>query len=427
MTTMPHRNTAHRNLVALASLGALSLCGARASAGELHLLGLVPYAYAVDVSADGRVVTGYDPGNCWYWTVDDWVTFIPGALPPGNGVGGSVLIGANGERVMCSTLQGEPQKTEPTFFQIATQEFDPAVGSLGFNCDISRASPWDMSPDGRFVCGLVWNANCSALGYVWDANTDVMSTLPALYFYKPTRANAVSNNGALAAGWNDDYGGYRQGCIWRRDASGAYVGTLLNGGTSTFKMREASACSGDGQWVYGWGRSDWNGGAPYRWNSSSTNGTVTPIIPAPSGEGSVQAANYDGSMLLTNFSSGIHMWIAGRGYVPIVTWAQEHGVTLPEEWFLRGFEMTDDGLTIVGQAIRSTDGGQSPFVLDLRPSTPPCTADLNDDGSVDGLDLTSLLAEWGPCGLSCSADFNSDGSIDGLDLTVILSGWGDCP
>jgi hypothetical protein len=399
-----------------------------ASAGELHLLGLVPFAYAVDVSADGRVVTGYDPANCWYWTRDTWVVLIPDALPPGNGVGGSVLVTGDGSRVVCSTLQGEPQKTEPTFYDIASQQFDPAVGSLGFNCDISRASPWDMTADGRFVCGLVYEGLCAAIGYVWDAQTDAISTLPALYFFKPTRANAVSDTGALAAGWNDDYTGYRQGCAWRRNASGAYVGTLLNGGTSVVKMREASACSGDGQWVYGGGRSDWNGGAPYRWNTSSTNGTVQPIVPAPSGDGTVQAANHDGSMLLTNFSSGIHLWIADRGYVPIVTWAEEHGVTLPDEWFLRGFEMTDDGLTIVGHAIRTTDGGQSPFVLDLRPTPPACVADLNDDGIVNGDDLGLLLGAWGAClSTDCPADFDGTGIVDGDDLGVLLGAWGNCP
>jgi hypothetical protein len=413
-------------LAILASCAACALAPADATAGELHLLGFVPYAYAVDVSADGRVVTGYDQGNCWYWTLDTWVVLIPDARPPGNGVGGSVLITGDGARAMCSTLQGDPEKTEPTFFEISTQEFDPAVGSLGYSCDISRASPWDMSPDGRFVCGLVYSSACSAIGYVWDASTDAISTLPTLYFFKPTRANAVSDNGALAAGWNDDYNGYRQGCAWRRNASGAFVGTLLDGGSAAVKMREASACSGNGQWVYGQGRSSWNGGAPYRWNSSASTGTCEPIVPAPTGEGSVQAANHDGSMLLTNFSSGIHMWIAGRGYVPIATWAAEHGVILPEEWFLRGFEMTNDGLTIVGHAIRS-DAAQSPFVLDLRSGSPVCGPDFNGDGMVDGLDLTELLAGWGVCGASCSADLNDDGVVDGLDLTVILSGWGECP
>ncbi|MFM9181320.1 MAG: hypothetical protein ACKOV8_08775, partial [Phycisphaerales bacterium] len=201
-----------------------------AGAGELHLLGLVQYAYAVDVSADGRVVSGYDQGRVWYWTLDTWVVFVNGALPPGNGVGGSVLVTGDGQRLMCSTLQGDPQKSEPTFFEIATQNFDPSVGSLGFNCDISRASPWDMTADGRFVCGLVWDQGCNGKGYVWDATTDVMSLLPTVYFYKPTRANAVSEDGSLVGGGDDAYTGYRQGGVWRRDASGHYVPALLNTG-----------------------------------------------------------------------------------------------------------------------------------------------------------------------------------------------------
>ncbi|MFM8817588.1 MAG: hypothetical protein ACKOHI_06905, partial [Phycisphaerales bacterium] len=112
-----------------------------AGAGELHLLGLVPYAYAVDVSADGRVVSGYDQGRVWYWTLDTWVVFVNGALPPGNGVGGSVLVTGDGQRLMCSTLQGDPQKSEPTFFEIATQNFDPSAGATSRPSSRPRRSP----------------------------------------------------------------------------------------------------------------------------------------------------------------------------------------------------------------------------------------------------------------------------------------------
>lgn len=52
-------------------------------------------------------------------------------------------------------------------------------------------------------------------------------------------------------------------------------------------------------------------------------------------------------------------------------------------------------------------------------------ADLNADGTVDGLDLTALLAAWGPCvTASCSGDVNRDDAVDGLDLTVLLAAWG---
>jgi hypothetical protein len=48
--------------------------------------------------------------------------------------------------------------------------------------------------------------------------------------------------------------------------------------------------------------------------------------------------------------------------------------------------------------------------------------DLNDDGLVDGADLTIMLASWGPCP-GCVADLNGDGVVDGADLAMLLADW----
>ncbi len=62
----------------------------------------------------------------------------------------------------------------------------------------------------------------------------------------------------------------------------------------------------------------------------------------------------------------------------------------------------------------------------LNPPAPPaCPADINQDGSVDGADLTVLLQSWGPCS-NCAADINQNGAVDGADLTVLLQSWGGC-
>ncbi len=50
-------------------------------------------------------------------------------------------------------------------------------------------------------------------------------------------------------------------------------------------------------------------------------------------------------------------------------------------------------------------------------------ADLNQDGSVDVLDLLILLADWGPCP-DCPADLDGNGVVDVLDLLELLSQWG---
>lgn len=53
----------------------------------------------------------------------------------------------------------------------------------------------------------------------------------------------------------------------------------------------------------------------------------------------------------------------------------------------------------------------------------PCPADLNDDGTVDGVDLATLLASWAGSG---AADLNGDGVVDGADLGFLLNEWGAC-
>jgi len=53
-----------------------------------------------------------------------------------------------------------------------------------------------------------------------------------------------------------------------------------------------------------------------------------------------------------------------------------------------------------------------------------CPADLNNDGVVNGGDLTLLLAQWGNPG---TADLNCNGVVDGGDLTLLLAAWGACP
>jgi subtilisin family serine protease len=52
-------------------------------------------------------------------------------------------------------------------------------------------------------------------------------------------------------------------------------------------------------------------------------------------------------------------------------------------------------------------------------------ADINSDGTVDGVDLAALLAAWGPCvTASCSGDINDDDAVDGTDLSALLAAWG---
>ena len=59
-----------------------------------------------------------------------------------------------------------------------------------------------------------------------------------------------------------------------------------------------------------------------------------------------------------------------------------------------------------------------------------CIGDIVNDGAVNGADLGTLLAYWGPVtsgAFSIASDLNSDGRVDGSDLGTLLAYWGMCP
>jgi hypothetical protein len=61
------------------------------------------------------------------------------------------------------------------------------------------------------------------------------------------------------------------------------------------------------------------------------------------------------------------------------------------------------------------------------PETPSCPADIDASGTIDGSDLSRLLAAWGPDAAGLAADINRDTRVDGVDLSMLLAAWGPCP
>ncbi len=55
-----------------------------------------------------------------------------------------------------------------------------------------------------------------------------------------------------------------------------------------------------------------------------------------------------------------------------------------------------------------------------------CAGDVSADGLINGIDLSTVLSDWGLCSGNCPADINHDGEVSGLDLSIILSSWGTC-
>ena len=55
-----------------------------------------------------------------------------------------------------------------------------------------------------------------------------------------------------------------------------------------------------------------------------------------------------------------------------------------------------------------------------------CLGDVNNDGQVNGADISVLLGFWGLNGKPVAADINRDGVVNGADLAQLLGSWGPC-
>jgi len=52
---------------------------------------------------------------------------------------------------------------------------------------------------------------------------------------------------------------------------------------------------------------------------------------------------------------------------------------------------------------------------------PPCPADFNQDGGVDGADVDAFFADW--VNATAAADVNQDGGVDGSDVDSFFIAW----
>jgi formylglycine-generating enzyme required for sulfatase activity len=100
-------------------------------------------------------------------------------------------------------------------------------------------------------------------------------------------------------------------------------------------------------------------------------------------------------------------------------------------------DCNSDGIVDYGQILAGTladtnaNGVPDSCECAANPGLPACCiGDIVADRVVNGADLGTLLAYWGPRtsgAFSIASDLNNDGRIDGSDLGILLAYWGACP
>jgi uncharacterized membrane protein len=203
-----------RGVVSAAFVAALA-CSVAFAAGPAKMT-FTPFGerdlVPIDMTPDGSKIVGaaYFGSPYFTWTRGEGLVFI------GGGCGaGQPAISGDGNTIF-GTACDENGVGEAARWLGGTdwQLLGSVAGAV--NCDFSLSSGWDVNYDGSVGVGLAWLPQiCRAHAGSWDLvnggpATDLGSTVPD----RATRANAISGDGRIIAGWQDDELGQRAGARW---------------------------------------------------------------------------------------------------------------------------------------------------------------------------------------------------------------------
>jgi len=245
-----------------------------------------------------------------------------------------------------------------------------------------------------------------------------------------------------AAAGNDNNNASWRSCTIGTLSSGAYAITLTG---STIQQKSAMDAwktlvpavtlanidvASDGRFAAGWNVTN-NGNGTWRYeyaiqNINSHRSARSFSVPLPTGTtvtnvGFKDIDYHSGDPYATTdwtstTTGGAVTWTGGDYAVSANSNALRFGTTY-SFWF----DATQPPTNAIGTIGLFRPGTAPTATLALQgPSAPSIPADLNGDGLVNGVDLASLLSNWGGAG---TGDINNDGTVGGPDLAAMLAAW----
>ena len=195
----------------------------------------------------------------------------------------------------------------------------------------TNSDAYDIADDGTVV-GLSFEDNFvgAAVAFVWTA-ADGMSALPVNRPDNYSRANTISADGHVIAGWNDQDDGYRSGVVWQDrvpvdivDGDGVQVG-------------EADGINADGSFVVGSNYTDSHGNSgSWRWSAATGDVSMIPGMTfafGVSADGNTVVGN---TGFFDNPPRAAMIWRQGIGTMLLADYLAEQGIDVPAGWDLSG-------------------------------------------------------------------------------------------
>ena len=299
-----------------------------------------------DVGAHGWVLVGsFFGGGALYWMPTKGTVAIGGTS--------GVHVSRDGKTIVGNARDGLGRENAAIWVGGTTWRLLGSFSPQAQACDGSYSSVFGASDDAKIVVGLAWNGCGVARAFRWEEATGVVS-LGSLGGGS-TRANGVSGDGHVAAGWEQDADGFHMGAKWTDGTE-----QLIKGSTGT-RVGEAFSATHNGSMIIGKNCTpDQLTIDPTAWTWTADKGVQCFPVARPSWlpprayQAVMEVTSDDGSVIGGAYSAGLDsealIWLDGQVYF-LKDYLRNNG--LPDAfkgWINTGFitGVTSDGRTLVG-------------------------------------------------------------------------------
>ncbi len=229
----------------------------------------------------------------------------------------------------------------------------------------TNSNGYDVADDGTVV-GLSFGDNFvgPAIAFAWTPD-EGMTALPVNRPDTYSRANVISADGRVIAGWNDQSDGSRTAVVWKDrvptdlvDRNGLAVG-------------EADGISIDGTYVVGSYYTDIDGNTgSWRWNSNTHTMTLIPVMTFAFGVTRTGSTVVGNTGFFDDPPRAAIIWRKDIGAMLLADYLAEQNITVPEGWDLSGglTGISADGRVLVGWGTGPL-GAQSYVIMIDAPDT----------------------------------------------------------
>jgi len=418
-----------RTLIASAAATLLSAGSAHAATIEY-----LPHGFLLtDLSLNGTRGCGNVQGDgsfeTFRWTTQNAPVRLGRPTVSTIGVGGgSPDISYDGTRVSAMMLSSDNMATIGIWdINTGWAEAMPPLPPGGAILDQVYSACWGLSGDGTTATGYYYAGSpVRAWACTWTPSGGVVA-LEQNHLVS-ARVNAANFDGSVVVGWEDTNGPWAP-VAWRNgtriyldpipDTNGQGWAVNANGETIVGSARDPAIAT--------------RGATIWRWNGSAYIIQRIGVLPGTAltlGQAYLESVTDDGQ---TAVGSNIYslspggprdaiIWSASGGLQKGTDFINGLGLALPPDTLSvpEFTAISPDGSTITGIAM--TNSGFQSFVIRL---TPACPEDMNGDGSINTIDLTMFLAQFGQTvPPSTGGDFTGDGAVNTADLVHFLGAFG---